>query len=376
MRMTWFAYQFEVARAGTGRQLLSMEGIRGFAVFLVFVVHYATLVEPWIARDAPALQISHTLHAIGNSGVDLFFVLSGYLIYGTLIARRQQYLPFMRRRVQRIYPTFTVVFVLYVGLSWLFPAESKIPPDWAGIYLLQNFLLLPGMVDLEPMITVAWSLSYEMFYYLTVPLVVAGLDMRTWRRTWRVVFVAAMALLAFLLHATYSADHLRLTMFLAGMLLYEAVQGGKPGALGSGIGFAALVAGLACAAAPLGGLVKMAALFVCFGMFCLCCFRDHEQGALARTFTWTPLRWLGNMSYSYYLLHGLALKAAFLVLGKLLPPADGGTGLFLLLMLPMFVVTLLPSAMLFLCIERPLSLRDTSHRSAAAGPERAAATAG
>ena len=39
----------------------------------------------------------------------------------------------------------------------------------------------------------------------------------------------------------------------------------------------------------------------------LACFR--AEGPLYRAFAWTPLRWLGNMSYSYYLIHGLALKA-------------------------------------------------------------------
>lgn len=62
------------------------------------------------------------------------------------------------------------------------------------------------------------------------------------------------------------------------------------------------------------------------------------------------------MSYSYYLIHGLALKAAFMVLGKILPGLQmGGIGYGAAMVL-LFGFTLIPAAMLFLGIERPLSL--------------------
>jgi exopolysaccharide production protein ExoZ len=66
-----------------------MEGLRGFAVLLVFLVHYESLLEPWIARDASLLALAHSLLIVGNAGVDLFFLLSGYLIYGSLLTRQQ-----------------------------------------------------------------------------------------------------------------------------------------------------------------------------------------------------------------------------------------------------------------------------------------------
>jgi peptidoglycan/LPS O-acetylase OafA/YrhL len=135
-----------------------MEGLRGFAVFLVFLVHYVTLVEPWVAASPHLAVLISALHGIGTTGVDLFFVLSGYLIYGSLISRPQGFARFMTRRVIRIYPAFTVVLAVYVALALVFPSESKIPtPATAGlIYLLQNFLLLPGLFAIEPLITVAW----------------------------------------------------------------------------------------------------------------------------------------------------------------------------------------------------------------------------
>lgn len=90
-------------------------------------------------------------------------------------------------------------------------------------------------------------------------------------------------------------------------------------------------------------------------MLCFACFRD-PTGWLLRAFSWTPLRWLGNMSYSYFLLHGLALKGAFLALTTVLPVASHGAWFFWGLLPVMFSLTLIPAAVLFIAVERPFSL--------------------
>ena len=122
-----FAELFELSRGGESHNVRAMEGLRGFAVALVFLTHYASLSAPWVGDGSPLAALLDAVHAIGNAGVDLFFVLSGYLIYGSLIGREQSYARFMRRRVVRIYPAFTAVFLLYVALSLLSPEAGKIP---------------------------------------------------------------------------------------------------------------------------------------------------------------------------------------------------------------------------------------------------------
>ena len=95
-----------------------MEGLRGFAVLLVFFVHYMALIEPWLGDDAAwAETVSLVVADVGNAGVDLFFMLSGYLIYGSLLARPQPYGLFLRRRIERLYPTFLVVFLVILYLA-------------------------------------------------------------------------------------------------------------------------------------------------------------------------------------------------------------------------------------------------------------------
>ena len=149
-----------------------MEGLRGFAVLLVFMVHFQALLGHLAANHHRVWTVFSFLGDIGNTGVDFFFVLSGFLVYGALRKRRgASTFKFIRRRIERIYPTFLVVFAIYLALSACFRTENKIhgPTASAVIYIIQNLLLLPGIFSIPPIITVAWSLSYEFFFYLLIP---------------------------------------------------------------------------------------------------------------------------------------------------------------------------------------------------------------
>lgn len=371
--MEWLSNHFELSRHGGAQKLRPMEGLRGFAVFLVFLVHYATLIGPWVSARSALDGVLDAVHMMGNAGVDLFFVLSGYLIYGSLISRPQNFLRFMGRRLARIYPAFCVVFAIYVLLSFLRPEESKLPPRAleAWTYVLQNFLMLPGLFPIDPIISVAWSLSYEMFYYLAVPLCIALFGLRKRSGAVRVWFFVAVAA-AIAGYCALYGGHVRLIMFVAGILLHEALRKPQAAAPRSGYALALLVAALATTTMPYAGpgafTVKILILFAAFFTVCYACFQQPDAW-LARGFCWAPLRWLGNMSYSYYLLHGLALKACFLVLAMTVAHVQN-EALFAAAMLPlMFLLTLLPSAALFLLVERPFSLAVPVKAAAQEVPE-------
>ena len=351
---------FELSRGGASHNVRPMEGLRGFAVFLVFLVHDTTLSGPWTSTDPNLSLVADALHTLGNSGVDLFFVLSGYLIYGSLISRPLPFTKFIGRRIIRIYPAFLAVFALYVVLSFLFPNERKIPqalPE-ALIYLTENMLLLPGILPIEPLVTVAWSLSYEMTYYLAIPLVITLFSLRKRSLVWRICFFSCLAIAGFLAGA-YFGGPLRLLMFVSGILLFEIMKWSPDTSPGSTLSLACGLLGLLSPLLPLNGhvgmAIKTACLFLTFFILCQHCFASPTAW-LARQFSRTPLRWLGNMSYSYYLLHGLTLKAAFLLLEKIWPQSGYAPGYFWILLPSMFLVSLLPTTALFLAVERPLSL--------------------
>ena len=358
--MGWLKRQLDLAR-GAQTNLSSMEGLRGFAVFLVFLVHYATLIGPWLPPGGVVERFARGMHAVGNIGVDLFFVLSGYLIYGALIVKARPFFKFIARRIERIYPTFLVVLMLYLALSLMFPAESKIPQGAveATLFLLANVLLLPGLLDIRPVITVAWTLSYEMFYYLTIPLLIGVLRLRTWSSSARFWFFLSFAALLAAFFA-WQGGHVRLLMFLSGILLWEALHGLKVRGPGSIAAFISLGLALATMLLPgegsISATLRTLLLFVAFFVLCFSCF-SHPQAWAARIFSWTPLRWLGNISYSYYLIHGLALKFVFMLFAKAWPADQAASGLFVALLLPAFALTLVPAFALFVLIERPLSLK-------------------
>jgi peptidoglycan/LPS O-acetylase OafA/YrhL len=148
-------------------------------------------------------------------------------------------------------------------------------------------------------------------------------------------------------------------MFISGIMLFEAMKSPRVPSPHSFLGLMALAAGLLCMLLPVkgpgGSVLKVCALSVAFFVLCLACFRN-PSGWLPGSFAWTPLRWLGNMSYSYYLLHGLTLQAGFLALSTVLHGAGHGAWLFWLLLPPMFALTVLTASALFLLVERPLSV--------------------
>jgi exopolysaccharide production protein ExoZ len=174
---------------------------------------------------------------------------------------------------------------------------------------------------------------------------------------WRIVLFLALAA-AFSVYTALNGGPIHLIMFISGVVLYETIQNTELRA-SSGVGAIALIAGLAFTLWPLpepaGETLKVVVLFVTFFVFGLACLRT-PRAWLPAAFSWTPLRWLGNMSYSYYLLHGLVLKGAFLVFSKMLPPTGQESALHWVLLLPMLVLTLIASAVLFLLVERPYSL--------------------
>jgi peptidoglycan/LPS O-acetylase OafA/YrhL len=340
-----------------------MAGLRGIAVTLVFLVHYVTLTRPWVDPGGLLFRIGVAIESIGYSGVDLFFVLSGYLIYGTFVSRPIPVGTFLRRRVRRIYPTFACVLALYVVLAWLMPESGKLPTDprVAALYVLENALLMPGMVPgLTPIITLAWSLSYEAFFYLLIPLVVLALGLRSRAASDRLVVTGSVSLVLFALGLIWP-DYARLAMFGCGMLLFDTLDR-KPIPCARPVGLLAAV--IAVATMPVlpttsaWALFRVALLYACF--FVVCFDAIWCRTVTGRVLSWPPLRWLGNMSYSYYLIHGLTVNVG--VVG--FQHFDSSSGARVVTLMPaVFATTLLTGGGLFAVIERPLSFSEPMRRA-------------
>ena len=334
-----------------------MEGLRGVAVTLVFLHHYTVQSQLIGLSPGPASVVAAALRYYGNLGVELFFVLSGYLIYGTLIRRPQSFMGFMTRRFQRIYPAFLVVFALALTLVILMPIPGKLPHDpWqAAAHIAANLALLPGLIPMVRIVEVAWSLSYEMFFYVVTAALVLGMGMGMMPPRRRIAILVLLTG-AFILasYAEVPNFPVRMMPFFAGMLLAEGLGNRVPAWVGWAAPAAAFVIAVTRAVPGVTGELLQT---VAFFLLCAVCFRG--AGLVSAWMTWMPLRWLGNMSYSYYLLHGFVVRIAMVLLARVLP-LGMPDWVFWALMPVLYVATLLASSLLFVMVEKPVSLQPAA----------------
>lgn len=144
----------------------ALDLLRACAIFLVFVYHYRIFVSPE--------QPFGILAQIGWIGVDLFFVLSGYLITAQLLKARARaglasqlsFRTFYLRRALRTWPAFWLVLAVY--MLWGDQLGGREPPPlWMFLTFTQNYNLQPGT-----QFSHAWSLCVEEQFYLVLPLLV------------------------------------------------------------------------------------------------------------------------------------------------------------------------------------------------------------
>jgi len=158
------------------RFIPALDGLRGIAILLV-MLHHFTYYRPTEGTDA----LIGSVIFFGWTGVDLFFVLSGFLITGILLDTRgseRYFTTFYARRTLRIFPLYyLVLFIAFVVLP-RFPAlhlvlmgQHSSPPQWPYWIYGTNFLIadrgwVHGWVD------ISWSLAIEEQFYLIWPLVI------------------------------------------------------------------------------------------------------------------------------------------------------------------------------------------------------------
>ncbi|PSL44750.1 peptidoglycan/LPS O-acetylase OafA/YrhL [Chitinophaga niastensis] len=160
------SFQKKIAGAALHDKIASLDHLRALAIILVFIFHYRMFKHPeWV----------DTIGHFGWTGVDLFFVLSGYLIAGQLfrtIAKGKaiDLKTFFLKRFFRIIPVYLVVLSLYFFIP-AFREREALSPLWKFLTFTQNFGL-----DLSHHGTFshAWSLCIEEQFYLLLPFLVTG----------------------------------------------------------------------------------------------------------------------------------------------------------------------------------------------------------
>ena len=158
-----------------GAHIPALDGLRGIAVLVVMAMHFS-IVEPLGAAHG----LYHRLSGLGWTGVDLFFVLSGFLITGILYdakGSRHYFRNFYARRTLRIFPLYYAFLIaLFILLPLLAPgtAEPEMGEErvWMWAYLGNVLMARVGWEGLPSHTTHLWSLAVEEQFYLIWPLVV------------------------------------------------------------------------------------------------------------------------------------------------------------------------------------------------------------
>lgn len=173
---------------------VAAHGLRGLASFMVLCAHIlggtARHIYPADAAYVAAVQVPWYL---GTFGVELFFVISGYVILPSALKYRPR--AFALRRLLRIYPLFFVLSLLFVLLN---AATERAPGlnSWESV--LAGLLFLNLFTGTEQLTPNAWSLTFEvMFYILTCAIVHYGWRMRLRGATWLACIAAAAFVAAF-----------------------------------------------------------------------------------------------------------------------------------------------------------------------------------
>jgi peptidoglycan/LPS O-acetylase OafA/YrhL len=358
----------------------SLDGLRAASILAV-VWHHTAGTSDWGTTSWG------TLLRRGFLGVDMFFVLSGFLIVTLLLRERETHGDvdlgkFYIRRALRIFPVYyALLFVLAVILGFLRPGASWAPAFFAKLpyYLTYTSNWLPDVT----LLAVTWSLATEEQFYFVWP------PMEKWlapRRllTLLVGFIAVNQLVNFQVGYEFwpawlreARSHLEilqitLTPICLGVVLAHALH--RPAGFanvrcwaGSGVGQLAAIALLLFAATRAGDISGWPRLVVQLSLTWLlasCVVR--EDHVLRRITNFAPLARLGVVSYGMYLYHLLLLPAAAWGVRRWF--GDSAAALFL----ACTVVTYLAAEASFRGYETPfLRLKE---RFAGRGPVRSART--
>lgn len=330
------------------RHVPALDGVRGLAIIAVTIFHLTEYASP----------TAHVLGRWGWMGVDLFFVLSGYLITGNLLEARGApgyYRTFYARRVLRIVPAYVVfllVLFLVLPLTAIATTDERAAvgtqQGWYWLYLVNVLIAQHGWSAAALGTGPLWSLSVEEQFYLLWPFAVSRV-----RKVAHLALCIIVAVVLFRAYAVRTGTMSDLAVYVLSPTRFDALAWG------------ALVAAIPQLAARwrwaigLGGAILAAVLvrlgdggnaspsMQILGYPALGLFGAGLVGYAitrpARWLTWRPLTIAGKYSYGFYLWH----STVFLIVARL--TAVRGFPFAVLAL----STTVVPVALSWILVERP-----------------------
>lgn len=347
----------------------SLQAGRALAAILVVLFHIGGAIA---ADKYFGIKVFAIPFSFGNAGVDFFFVLSGFIILTAHrhdISRPKKLGNYLRKRFTRIYPTYWIIFlaVFFIALSSS-ALRNSVPHDI--IVIIKSLFLIPqdgkevGGTG-APVLIVAWSLQYEIFFYLLFAIMILN--------KWLSIIVAIILLFIYIKFSGNSSPYFifeflskdYLLLFAMGMIVSMICKSKKVIIIntmyyvGAGTIMFMIVALDTVLQMNLfierqAILYGLASSLIIFGLV-----RTEDNGFIIGGNYWFQL--LGDSSYALYLIHFplisiLCKLALFANINKL-----GFVGALVSYLL-IFFTCLICSVVFHLWIEKPLASHIRNYR--------------
>lgn len=299
-----------------------LTSLRFFFAFFVFLSHLDYLPKEEVFFN----NIYKDILRHGSLGVSFFFILSGFILAynykNRIITKEVSFKDFWAARIARIYPLH--LFTLLLSLPIFFTEYFKAPLLWIGSFLA-NLLLLQSFVPEEEIYfgfnAVSWSISNELFYYMAFPFLILG-----FYKFPRSIYLSLLLLLAIPLGIYLSPTHievfvfginplLRISDFIIGILLFKIYESQiikswfKKFAHATLMELAALAIFILffCFRETVAGGYRLSSYYW-IPMCLIVLVHSYQNGLISKILSHKSLIWLGEISFSFYMLHGLVMR--------------------------------------------------------------------
>lgn len=315
-----------------GEKFENLQALRAFAALSVVLLHGFEIAGSY--GQTP--EIFGFFGKWGNSGVDLFFVISGFVMVYIHSIRPRSALGFLGARISRIVPIYWFITITLAIASIVMPFAFRSLDIDAEHLTSSLFFFASATSDLEPILEAGWTLEYEMLFYVLFAIALVF-------RNELILYLLPCVVLG-ALAISGLVDWIVLE-FIIGMLLARFfVNGGqiKRPVLGAVVGFALLFASISLGNAA--EHMRVLVWGVPSALIVLCALYMPQ---LKSRF----VSLLGNASYSIYLVHFIALTIIYKVVALL--GLDDRMNADLLLAATLVVATI-AGVVFYQIVEKPL----------------------
>jgi len=218
---------FKLKRLQPSKDIASVEMLRGIASLMVCYFHIASDSPNFLSLANPVVRAGVRAGRWGFAGVEIFFVISGFIIPYSMYAKKYtpgDFLVFLKKRIIRIEPPYLISVLLIIILNYIstlspFYRGASFSIDWYNA--AAHFAYLNVFIGKPWLNPVYWTLAVEFQYYILIALAFGLLTSK--KMVYRGVFFVCFALITFWELPDQRFIFTYTEYFLAGILLFQVV---------------------------------------------------------------------------------------------------------------------------------------------------------